>query len=176
MKIIRLIIPTLVLGLSADAKESQLEVRILKMTGAQPSEKTLQSLAEDPGAQASPMVSVALPEVGEVKIQQVTPYRFASEYTSQGEPDSFVSKDLGWTGSATVSNSEDDKVTLKLNLTNVRIGTPRVYEVKGIQATMPAFTSVKTPDQELALTRGAWRFVKDSLGDETFYWAVRITD
>jgi hypothetical protein len=103
-------------------------------------------------------------------------HRYATEYTLKGEPESFENKDLGWTGSATVAPSGEGKVNLKLDLTNVRIGTPHVYDIKGIQATTPVFTSVKIPDQELALTRGTWRFVRGSLGEETYYWAVRITN
>jgi hypothetical protein len=177
MKTIDLIIPVLALALSAaNAGEHQLEVRMLRTSGAVPSEKTLQSLVEDPGAQATPMISVTLPEAGDTKIRQVTSYRYATEYTPKGEPDSFVAKDLGWTGSAVVSHSGAETVNLKLDLTNLRIGAPHVYDIKGIQATMPVFTSVKIPDQELVLTRGTWRFVKGTLGEETYYWAVRITN
>ena len=176
MKIIGQIVPILAFALSAaSGGEQHLEVRLLKTLGAEPTEKTLQSLVEDPGAQATPMISVSLPESGVAKIQQVTPYRFATEYAQTGEPNSFDTKELGWTGSATVTHFDQDQVNLKLDLKNVRIGTPRVYDLKGIQMTMPTFTAVKIPDQDLALTHGAWRFVKDSLGNETFYWAVRIT-
>jgi len=177
MKTVNLIIPILALALSpVNAGENQLEVRLLRMSGEDPSEKTLLTLVEDSGAQATAMISVALPEAGDAKIRQVTPYRYATDYTPKGEPDSFVTKDLGWTGSASVSNSGADKVSLKLDLTNVRIGTPHVYDIKGVQATMPVFTSVKIPDQELALTRGEWRFVKGTLGKETFFWAFRIAN
>jgi len=106
----------------------------------------------------------------------VTSYRYATEYSGEGEPGDFITKDLGWTGKATVSNSGDDKVNLRLDLTNVKIGTPRVYDVEGFQATMPAFTSVKIPDQELTLTPGKWRFVKSALGDDVYFWALRIAN
>lgn len=177
MKTISLIVPILALALSAaNAGENQLEVRLLRMSGAEPSEKTLEALVDDPGAQTTPMISIPLPEAGDAKIRQVTPYRYATEYTPKGEPDSFETKDLGWTGSATVAPSGSNKVNLKLDLTNIRIGTPHIYDVKGVQATMPVFTLVKIPNQELALTRGKWRFVKDSLGEVTYFWAVRIVN
>ena len=175
MKTISLIIPLLAFSISAaTAGGNQLEVRLLRMSGDAPNKKTLQSLVVDPGAQATPMISVPLSDSGEAKIRQVTPYRYATEYTPKGEPDSFQNKDLGWTGSATVTYSGEDKVNLKLDLTNVRIGPPHIYDVKGVQVTMPVFTAGKIPDQEMVLTRGLWRFIKSTQGDDTYFWAVRV--
>jgi hypothetical protein len=172
-----LIIPILAFALSAaNASQNRLEVRLLKTSGAEPTEKTLRSIVEDPGAQSTPMVSVALKDAGNTDISQVTSYRFASEYTPDGEPDSFVDRVLGWTGRATITHEGEGQHNLKLDLTNVRIGTPQVYEVDGVQVTMPVFTSVKIPEQHIVITRGEWLFVKDSSGDETFFWAVRITN
>lgn len=51
-----------------NADKQQLEVRLLRMAGADPSEKTLQSLVEDPGAQATAMISVALPKVRDFQV------------------------------------------------------------------------------------------------------------
>lgn len=174
MKALRLLVPVLVLPLAAHAAESQLEIRLLKFSGAVPSERTLQSLVEDPGAQADAMVSVTLSETSSTEIRQVTPYRFATEYTPKGTPSSFESRDLGWTGNATIASTGQDKINLKLDLSNVRIGTPQIYEVKGIQAPMPTFTAVSISENALTLTRGQWKFMKCGEDTGSFFWAVRV--
>ncbi len=162
----------------AYADESRLQIRLLKASGATPNDAMLRTLVEDPGAQAAPLVSQTFTDREDFKIREISIYRYATEYTPEGIPTAFETTELGWTGGATLISQDPDKFDLKLDLTNVRIGTPRIYEIEGVQFAMPVFTSIKASNQEMPLVRGEWAFFRASSPSEseTIFWAVRVVE
>ena len=161
---------------AAQAADRVIEIRLLKTSGAVPTEATLRSIVEDPGAQAAAATSKALPAEGSVKIEGTTPFRFASEYTMEGEPSSFETTDLGTRATVATSMGADGKLQLELDLESKIADAPVVYEVDGVQVTMPVFHRVASGDARLQVTPGEWAFLSARSGEVPMHWAIRVTD
>lgn len=176
MKPAALLFSSLVLSLaSVHAAGDMLEIRLVKLTGTEPSDKTLRALVEDAGAQVTAMVTVPMARAGDTEIKQLASYRYPTEFTAKGEPDTFSSRNLGWEGKASIISADQKEMRLLLDITNHRIGTPHVYDTNGVQTYIPSFTSVEMSIGGLPLIRGEWKFVKTSDKDSTFL-AVRVAD
>jgi hypothetical protein len=159
---------------SVHAAEDMLEIRLVKLTGIEPSDKTLRALVEDAGAQATAMVTVPLAAAGDTEIKQLAPYRYPAEFTGKGEPETFNTQNLGWEGKACIISVDQNEIRLMLDVSNHRIGTPHVYDTKGVQTYMPSFTSVQMSIGGLPLNRGEWKFVKTP-DKESAFLAVRVS-
>lgn len=166
----------LILSGTSHAAERVIEIRLLKTSGAAPTEATLRSIVEDPGAQAAAVTSKALPAEGSVKIEGTTPFRFASEYTMEGEPSSFETTDLGTRASVAASKGDQGKLQLELDLESKIADTPVIYEVDGVQVTMPVFQRVANADARLQVKPGEWGFISARAGEAPLHWAIRVTD
>lgn len=164
---------SLLLGPPAMA-ERTIEIRLLHVAGDAPNEKMLQRLVDDAGAQAAEKIEASVAAGGKVEIKKVTPYRYPSEYTVAGEPSAFETRDLGVSGTGTLADKEAGTVHLKFDLSGTLLSAPRVYEVKGTQVFMPVFTQVTSPDEELSMRPGEWSFVKRQIGEENYFWAIRL--
>lgn len=177
MKLAALLLCSLVLPLaSIHAAGEMLEIRLIKLTGTKPSDKTLRALVEDPGAQACAKFAVLLARTGETEIKQLAPYRYPTEFNGKGEPDAFETRKLGWEGTASVVSADREKITLNLNISNLRMGTPHVYETNGVQTYMPVFSSFRLSTSDLQLPPGEWKFVKTGAENDPFFLAVRVAD
>ena len=172
---IQILALSLLLGLPAMA-ERTMEIRLLHVTGDAPDDKMLHRLVDDPGAQAVAKFEAAVGARGAVEIKRVTPYRYPSEYTATGEPSAFEKRELGLSGSGTIADEEAGTARVKIDLLSTLLRAPRVYEVKGTQVFMPVFTQVTSPSGELSVRPGEWSFMKRQIGEETYFWAIRLNN
>ncbi|RYD22999.1 MAG: hypothetical protein EOP88_05890 [Verrucomicrobiaceae bacterium] len=174
MKPAAILFSSLVLSLaSVHAAGDVLEIRLVKLTGTEPSDKTLQALVEDACAQATAMVTVPLASAGDTEIKQLSPYRYPTEFTAKGDPDTFDTRNLGWEGKASIISTDQKGMSLVLDISNHRAGTPHVHDTEGVQTYMPTFTTIEMIIGGMPLTRGAWKFVKTPDKESTFL-AVRV--
>ncbi len=151
-----------------------MEIRLLHVTGEPPNEKMLHRLVDDAGALVAEKLEVAVDVEGKIKIKEVTPYRYPSEYTSTGEPSAYETRELGVSGSGTIADEEAGTARLKIDLSGTFLGAPRVYDVNGAQVFMPIFTQVTAPAEELSLSPGEWCFVRRNIAGEIYFWAIRL--
>lgn len=157
------------------AAEQTIEVRLLKTAGASPSETTLKSLVDAPGAQVLPAYRSDLATAGATRLEQTSPFKYASEYSSEGKPTTFETQDLGLKGEVSVKPRGEFQ-ELKLNLSGAITGTPQIYEVDGVQVTMPVFEKT-TSEATIDVKKNEWSFVSAMQGEKSFFsWAIRISD
>lgn len=156
--------------------ERTMEIRLLHVTGDAPDDKMLNRLVDDPGAQAAEKFEAAVGADGAIEIKRVTPYRYPTEYTSTGEPSAFETRELGVIGSGKIADEEAGTARLKIDLSGTLLGAPRVYEIEKAQVFMPVFTQIASPGEELSVRPGGWSFVRRQVGEETYFWAIRLKD
>lgn len=77
-------------------------------------------------------------------------------------------------GSGKIADEEAGKARLKIDLSGTLLGAPRVYEIKEAQVFMPVFTQVASPGEELSVRPGEWSFVRRQVGEDTYFWAIRL--
>lgn len=147
----------------SQAAERTLEIRLLKSTGAAPSNTTLRALAGHPGAQLMPPIRKELPKDGVVKIAEITPFHFASEYNDKGAPVAFEMKEIGSTGEVTVTDVGHG-LDVAFNFKLTRAGAPHVYDVNGVQVVMPVFQVDKT-ESTVTVKPGEWTFLPPLVED-----------
>lgn len=166
---------SMLLGIgTTHAADRNIEVRLLKTSGVVPNQATLETLVEDPGAQVTPGVKKTLAADGVTKLDQTTSFRYASEYTSEGKPATFETKALGLAGEVS-TEAEGDLIELKMNLSSTTADSPHIYEVKGVQVTMPVFEKIAT-ETTLTVKPGDWSFLNVKQGEKTCFWAIRVSD
>ncbi|MDQ8192651.1 hypothetical protein [Roseibacillus persicicus] len=166
---------TAVAVLSTSLAATELEVRLLHAGGSEPNETTLAAIVENSGAQVAPVFQVKLVDAGETEIKAVAPFRYPTEYSPQGQPNGFETRNIGWEGKVD-HEAVADSVKLKLKLMNTSSGPPEIYQMDGFQVVMPVFKIARAPEKELLVTVGEWHFVKGCLNEMTVFWAVRVAE